>query len=167
MIHKSRRHNVEECPSIEAMARRVHGHNWCGCVGFKAGSLYMLNDSFQEGGSEFAVIRHGVQLDSLTVNWYELPKLIEDLKRMDRGEWPAEFGACAWKPHEVGPCTNDAFHTGDDALDRGEIFRVVLSAAEKVPGLVEEHVDTLGRNAIRAKLLDCNGNTCGFVEVTA
>jgi hypothetical protein len=109
MIHKSRRHNVEECATVADMARRVHGHNWCGCVAFKAGSLYLLNDSFDGGGSEFAAVRHGVQLDSLTINWYELPNLIEDLEKLERGDWPGVFGGpCAWKPHEPGTCQHCA-----------------------------------------------------------
>lgn len=95
---------MEDCGSIEALARRVHGHNWCECSGFKAGTIMLLNDSFQGGGSEFAAVCDGVQLDSLTINWYELPKLIEDLEKMERGEWPPMFGPVAFKPHEEGPC---------------------------------------------------------------
>lgn len=105
MLHKDRHHYIEECPSIEALARRVHWGNWCGCCAFKAGSLILLNDSTSgDGAQEYTVLRHGREIESLTVSWYELPKLIEDLERYDREGSGGDYGARAFKPHPEGTC---------------------------------------------------------------
>lgn len=52
-------------------------HTWTLCTGFRApnGDLW-LNDSLSEDGAqEYAVIRHGRQIESVTVSWCTLAAL--------------------------------------------------------------------------------------------
>lgn len=81
MIHKTRRWKITDVVSVGELAEKLIHHSWCLCTGFRVvigGSdgmprteLLALNDAFSEDGAqEFAILRNGVQVESLTVGWY-------------------------------------------------------------------------------------------------
>jgi hypothetical protein len=105
MLHKHRHHHINECASVDSMARTVQRATWTGCTGFKAGSLILLNDSTgPDGAQEYAVIRNGRQIESLTVSWMKLDELQTLLNHLDSGGGSEDMGPLAVKPHPDGYC---------------------------------------------------------------
>lgn len=76
MIHKNRRWKITDVATLEELSKKLICHSWCLCTGFRVivgarTELLVLNDSFSEDGAqEFAILRDGVQVESLTVSWY-------------------------------------------------------------------------------------------------
>lgn len=72
MLHPSRRFAVVDATGIEDLLEKLLEHTWCGCAGFRLGSLLFLNDSTgADGAQEYAVVHEPTmtQVESLTVSW--------------------------------------------------------------------------------------------------
>lgn len=70
MIHDTRRFVITDVETIAALAELLTEHTWTRCTGFRLGELLFLNDSFSEDGAqEYAVVRSGRQVESITVSW--------------------------------------------------------------------------------------------------
>ena len=77
MIHANRVFQiVEEMTDIASLAESLTQHTWTLCTAFRlvtppdAVPLLFLNDSFSENGAqEYAVIRNGRQVESITFSW--------------------------------------------------------------------------------------------------
>ncbi len=77
MIHKNRIYQiVEEVSDVAALAESLTEHSWTLCTAFRliaapdAVPLLFLNDAFSEDGAqEYAVIRNGRQVESITFSW--------------------------------------------------------------------------------------------------
>jgi len=79
MMNKNRRWRITDVATLEELAEKLIHHSWCLCTGFRVivgglggrDELLALNDAFSEDGAqEFAILRNGVQVESLTASWY-------------------------------------------------------------------------------------------------
>ncbi len=93
MIHTRRVfHIVEEVHSIADLAENLTQHTWTLCTAFKliaasdAEPLLFLNDSFSENGAqEYAVIRAGQQVESITFSWCSRGEAYNSIAWLTRG----------------------------------------------------------------------------------
>lgn len=70
MIHKSRRYSVRHYSSMDELVTHLTDMTWCGCNAFEIEGVILANDSFSaDGAQEYAVIREGAQVETLTVSW--------------------------------------------------------------------------------------------------
>ena len=70
MIHGNRRFGVYEVASVGELVENFTQHTWALCTAFSLENLLFLNDSFSEDSAqEYAVVRDGRQIESLTVSW--------------------------------------------------------------------------------------------------
>ena len=70
MIHDKRVFMVNEVATVAELAENVTQHTWTLCTAFQLGDLFFLNDSFSEDGAqEYAVVRDGRQIESITFSW--------------------------------------------------------------------------------------------------
>ena len=70
MIHNKRKYNVDRVDSAAELAEKLKQCTWCLCTGFELEGYLFLNDSFTEDSAqEYAVIRDGRQLESITFSW--------------------------------------------------------------------------------------------------
>lgn len=93
MMYTKRPHSLTDLESAAKMARELKRTTWTACTGFRAGSLIALNDSTgPDNAQEYAIIRDGVQIESIAVSWMELEALTELLIRLDRGEGGVVMG---------------------------------------------------------------------------
>src|SRR5262245_30419296 len=82
MVHKTRRFCIVAADSAEELAHTLTERDWCRCCGFQLGDLLFLNDSF--GGdsvAEYAVVRAGVQFESITFGWCSLAEAIANIRQ--------------------------------------------------------------------------------------
>ena len=105
MLHKHRHHSILECADIPALVARLYNHTYCGCCGFKAGTLVLLNDSTSgDGAQEYAVCKGGRQIESLTVSWCSKEELTAYLEKYEAEGSGEDYGPCAVKLHPEGTC---------------------------------------------------------------
>lgn len=78
MLHKHRRYTVAVVATVDELAEKLVNHTWCGCNGWQVqGTPYLfLNDSFDGGTQEYAVVRCNddgtmFQLESITFGWID------------------------------------------------------------------------------------------------
>src|SRR5262245_29060372 len=84
MMHKARVFCLSEFTDLEALVESLKEYSWTLCTGFQYKSLLLINDSVSEDSlQEYAVVRNGVQIESLTVSWYDPDKLKGDLTTLD------------------------------------------------------------------------------------
>ena len=70
MIHTSRLYAVSEVDSAEDLASKLTTMSWTLCTAFELEGLLFANDAFSEDGAqEYAVVRGGRQVDSVTFSW--------------------------------------------------------------------------------------------------
>lgn len=78
MMHRNRRHRIKELATLEELADKLTNYSWTVCCGFRVGDLILLNDATSEDGAqEFAVIRDGRQIESLTASWMKEARMLE------------------------------------------------------------------------------------------
>jgi hypothetical protein len=110
MLHKNRRFVVVDVASPEELAEKLTQHTWCGCNGFRLGELLFLNDSTSpDGAQEYAVVRGGRQIESITFSWCTVAEALGHVRQLldgtlgedalgavsNRIESPAQHGTCA------------------------------------------------------------------------
>ena len=111
MMHKKRPHTIAEFADLDELCKKLVNHTWTTCSGFRWRSLTLLNDSTSEDAvQEYAVIRNGIQIESLTVSWMESPDVLAGyLVPLDSGEMPGvSFGPVKIIPHPDGYCSRCA-----------------------------------------------------------
>jgi hypothetical protein len=70
MIHYNRRFGVYDVASVGELVENFTQHTWTLWTGFSLEDLLFLNDSLSEDrAQEYAVVRQGRQIESLTVSW--------------------------------------------------------------------------------------------------
>lgn len=108
MIHKNRKYRIVEVASLLELAQKLAGGaTWCSCNGFTCNTLTLLNDSFSaDGAQEYAVIRNGRQIESLTCSWMSVEELHATLGRLDAHGAPSlgEGKPFEIKIHDPGVC---------------------------------------------------------------
>ena len=94
MLHKHRRFVVVDVATAEELAHKLTQYTWCGCNGFRLGELLFLNDSTSpDGAGEYAVVRQGRQIESITFSWCDEPKALDYIRRLAAGTLGADYGA--------------------------------------------------------------------------
>jgi hypothetical protein len=95
MVHTTRRFCVTPIATLEALVEQLTQSTWTRCTGFSYQGLVFLNDAFSEDGAqEYAVLRDGLQIESLTVSWCTPERLTDRITALFAGG-----GA------DLGPCT--------------------------------------------------------------
>ena len=82
MIHKGRRFLVCQADSVEELAEKLTEYSWTGCTGFSLDGVLFLNDS--SGGDspqDFAIVRDGIQFESVTFGWCSRDEAEEAIRR--------------------------------------------------------------------------------------
>jgi hypothetical protein len=93
MIHTNRTFQLaEDLTDIAALADTLTQHTWTLCTGFRltvdpaAPPLLFLNDSFSEDSAqEYAVIRDGRQIESITFSWCSRAEASDHIAYVVRG----------------------------------------------------------------------------------
>lgn len=68
MLHRDREHSIVEVDSVDSLYALLTKQVWGLTTGFRLGRTLFLNDSIVEGSiQEFAVLRDGVQVESITL----------------------------------------------------------------------------------------------------
>ena len=76
MIHESRRFHLVVVDSVGQLVDDFKKYTWTLCTGFSLQGFLFLNDSFSEDGAqEYAVVRDGQQIESITVSWMSRAEL--------------------------------------------------------------------------------------------
>lgn len=110
-MFKKRGHSVHKLSSIRELAETLYGHSWTVCSGFAAENLIAVNDATgPDGAQEYAIIRNGEQVESLTVSWYDsVDELHKELQKLnDDPTSGVSFGAIELKPHAEPYCIHCA-----------------------------------------------------------
>lgn len=106
-MHPKRRFSIESYADPLELASKLtgpRGMTWTSCTGFRWSTLTLLNDSTCEDAlQEYAVIRDGRQIESLTVSWMEPDRLAAMLRELELGGG-ADYGPVAIREHEEGAC---------------------------------------------------------------
>jgi hypothetical protein len=106
MLHKHRRHLVVDVEDRDDLVEKLIGHTWTPCTGWRWRSLVLLNDATEpDGEQEYAVLRDGRQVESLTVSWMTREPLAALLDALDRGVHGVDLGPHEPKPHPPGSCS--------------------------------------------------------------
>jgi hypothetical protein len=109
MYHKKRNHSLGVVTSFAELASKLTRQTWTPCSGFVCGSLTLLNDSTSaDGAQEYAVIRAGRQIESLTCSWMSAEELQRALERLDTGKAGVDMGHVEINAHPVGSCAHCA-----------------------------------------------------------
>ena len=75
MIHNKRTFHVGVVATPEELAEKLTGSTWTLCTGFELDGVLFLNDSFSEDSAqEYAVIKDGHQVESITFSWCDRPQ---------------------------------------------------------------------------------------------
>ena len=70
MLHTHRTWQVSDVATADELADKLTDYTWTGCTAWRLQGVLFLNDSFSEDGAqEYAVIRDGIQIDSITFSW--------------------------------------------------------------------------------------------------
>ena len=89
-MHKGRTLGVGDIEDLDVLVDKLKEWSWTLCTGFRWRGLLILNDSTGEDAlQEYAIVREAdlMQLESLTVSWYEPAKLKVDLTELADGRW--------------------------------------------------------------------------------
>ncbi len=103
MIHANRVFQIgEEVTDIASLAESLTQQTWTLCTAFKlvvspdTPPLFFLNDSFSENSAqEYAVIRGGRQVESITFSWCSQVKAYNNI------DWLVQGGGDDYGPVEV------------------------------------------------------------------
>ena len=86
MIHGNRRFGVYDVTSVGELVENFTRHTWTLCTVFSLQDLMFCNDSLSEDGAqEYALVRAGQQIASLTVSWMSRAEVHNTLDWLLRG----------------------------------------------------------------------------------
>ncbi len=70
MMHTNRVFQVIDVTTVEELTINLTEHSWTLCTGFRLQGVLFLNDSLSEDGAqEYAIVRDGRQVESITFSW--------------------------------------------------------------------------------------------------
>ncbi len=91
MMHTKRRWGVVRVESATALAEKLVEYTWCGCQGFELAGYLFLNDSTSaDGAQEYAVVKAGRQIESITFGWMNQERAEQTIHKVLRGEYDHE-----------------------------------------------------------------------------
>lgn len=86
MIHRKRRFLVTHVESAEELAEMLSEQTWTLCTAFEHRGLLFLNDSFSEDGAqEYAAVRAGEQIESITFSWCSPERALDLIQELLNG----------------------------------------------------------------------------------
>jgi hypothetical protein len=86
MMHRTRTFQVYDVISAEDLADKLTAHTWTCCIAFRFCDLLFLNDSTSgDGAQEYAVVRHGQQIESITFGWCDEAKALGYIRALRDG----------------------------------------------------------------------------------
>ena len=105
MIYPKRRFNIKKCSDVETFATEVTRCTWTLCTGFELHGYLFLNDSISEdGGHEYAVIKDGRQVESITFGWCTRRQAMHHVRDIFEGKH-VDMGAVSPRlDHPKGTC---------------------------------------------------------------
>lgn len=87
MIHKRRRYDVKKVETVDELAEEVTRCTWTCCTGFELKGYLFLNDSFTEdSGQEYAVVKDGRQVESITFSWCDRDQAARHIRDVLAGQ---------------------------------------------------------------------------------
>jgi hypothetical protein len=96
MLHPQRVFSVAPCATAEILAERLTQHTWTLCTGFAHAGLLFLNDAFSEDSAqEYAVVKAGRQIESITFSWCTQARALELITGLVSGELAEDLGPVA------------------------------------------------------------------------
>ncbi len=105
MIHTKRRYNVAKVEDAEELAEKLTATTWTLCTGFEHGGYLFLNDSFTEDSAqEYAVIKGGRQVESITFSWCTRRQAMEHAREIFDGKHVDMGKVSPRLDHPAGTC---------------------------------------------------------------
>ena len=82
------------------LADKLTNYTWTLCSAWRLGDLLFLNDSLNEDGAgEWAVVRNGHQIESVTFGWCDKARALEYITALVCGTLTGDYGAANPKFH--------------------------------------------------------------------
>jgi hypothetical protein len=76
------------------LADKLANYTWTLCAAWRLGDLLFLNDSLNEDGAyEWAIVRDGRQIESITFGWCDQPRALELINALVSGALAGDYGA--------------------------------------------------------------------------
>lgn len=108
MMHKTRSYSVVPVETAERLADILAEHTWCSCNAFAFAGLIFANDSTgPDGAQEYAIVKDGTQIESITFGWCDRAKALDYITQLAAGtlgtpycavtntfETPEQHGSC-------------------------------------------------------------------------
>jgi hypothetical protein len=92
-----------EVTSAEDLAEKLTQHTWTTCSAFRYQDLLFLNDSTgPDGAQEYAVLRDGRQIESITFGWCSEYKAVCYIVELEEGRLGGAYGNVKPKFHSRG-----------------------------------------------------------------
>jgi hypothetical protein len=88
------------------LAEKLTQYTWTLCTAWRLGDLLFLNDSLSEDGAgEWAVVRDGRQIESITFGWCDQTRALEYITELISGTLAGDYGAVDPRFHRASePC---------------------------------------------------------------
>ena len=106
MIHDNRAFRIVDIESAAELAEKLTQHTWTLCSGWRHQARLYLNDSFTEDGAfEVAVVKDGIQIESITFGWMKEPEAFNMIQQIDSCAYDNQnYGTVEVKYHPEGTC---------------------------------------------------------------
>jgi hypothetical protein len=110
LIHRTRVFRITPVGDVATLVEKLHQRTWTACTAFQLHDVVFANDSFSpDGAQEYAILRDGRQIDSLTVSWCTRAELECAITNYVAGKVHGDDGAVALRTdHPPGPCARCA-----------------------------------------------------------
>ena len=93
MFYEKRAYQVADVASAMDLAIKLGDYTWTTCQAFRLGPLLFVNDSTgPDGAQEYAVVKGGRSVESLTVSWMERAALLAEIEGLLDGSRGGDYG---------------------------------------------------------------------------
>ena len=87
------------------LAEKLTQYTWTLCTAWRLGDLLFLNDSLREDGAgEWAVLRDGRQIESITFGWCDRAQALQYITELVSGTLAGDYGAVSLRFHPTSEC---------------------------------------------------------------
>jgi hypothetical protein len=94
MFFEKRAYQVADVIDAADLATQLTDYTWTTCQAFRIGDLLFVNDSTgADGAQEYAVVRGGRLIESLTVSWMTKERLLSEIEGLLAGTMGGNYGA--------------------------------------------------------------------------